>query len=454
MDPTDVIMDAPAWPGGALARRLRIRLTRQWRRLSHYVANRDALMLLPERAVVLAVIALLWVSIFTLLARQYDDAEASAIRDTGNLARAFEENTQRIVSGIDDILLSLRSDYAADPEQFDLRAWQHGHMRADRLNVQLGMIGPNGWLRHSTMGRPGGKADTPHDLHDREHFRAQLDPAHDDLFISKALVGRGSDQWTIQFTRKLTRARRQLRRRDRILTGLRRVIAFLRHVGRRQRRYHAHRNRRIYPRPRSAPRRGTGRRYSGQVVLHDVTASDRGPLHNQRSCGRRAVYHQLSPDSDLPLVVVVGFDRAQVFQAYEHERSRLLQVGGIATCIIVVFGFLWIALRRRWIVSRRLLRLTLDSISEGIILVDEKGQTPVMNNRAVELLGTTGQWNLSTTTGAAPASKDNLPQRYGVTIPQADATGLPAGDSLTQIYATTAGSSRCTATRRYPAARS
>ncbi len=38
---------------------------------------------------------------------------------------------------------------------------------------------------------------------DRPHFQAQLDPSHDDLFISSPVIGRGSGEQTIQFTRKV-----------------------------------------------------------------------------------------------------------------------------------------------------------------------------------------------------------------------------------------------------------
>ena len=41
------------------------------------------------------------------------------------------------------------------------------------------------------------------DIADREHFRAQLNPARDELFISSPVLGRRSGKWTVQFTRKL-----------------------------------------------------------------------------------------------------------------------------------------------------------------------------------------------------------------------------------------------------------
>ena len=435
MDPTDAVVDAHAGPGRAL-RRWRIRLNRQWSRLSRYVRDRDALMLLPECAVVLTIIALLWGSIFALLARQYETAEVSAVRDTGNLARAFEENTQRIISGIDDILLSLRSDYAADPEKFDLRVWQRGHMRADRLNVQLGTIGPNGWLRHSTMGPAGGKADTPHDLSDRPHFRVHLDPAHDELFISQALLGRGSDTWTIQFTRKMMRA-------DGSFDG---VIVYSLGCDELSRFYNTLDigNGTILLlgtdgliRARAPVRPGALGSTIQEPTLSRMLRTE--PEGHYVTTGevvgtRRIVSFRRIPD--LPLVVMVGLDRAEVFAPYVHARSRLLQTGTISTALVILFGVLWIALRRRWIVSKRLLQLTLESISEGIILVDAQGRTPVINKRAVELLGQPDQANMLRISRGKPAPGAEMPPPHGVTIPQPDMTGLPAADALTQVVRT------------------
>src|SRR5258708_33140345 len=40
-------------------------------------------------------------------------------------------------------------------------------------------------------------------LGDREHFRKQLDPAIDKLFISEPVLGRASGKRSIQFTRRL-----------------------------------------------------------------------------------------------------------------------------------------------------------------------------------------------------------------------------------------------------------
>ena len=102
--------------------------------------------LLPECGAILCFIVLIWASIWLGTAKQYDADARAADRDTGNLARAFEENTARIVAGIDQILLSVRASYADNPGHFDLVAWERRQTRTDPFTLQIALVGTDGWL--------------------------------------------------------------------------------------------------------------------------------------------------------------------------------------------------------------------------------------------------------------------------------------------------------------------
>jgi len=65
--------------------------------------------------------------------------------------------------------------------------------------VQVAIIDATGILRASNVGP---KPTPPLDLSDREHYRAHIDGSEDKLFISKPLVGRSSQQWSVQVTRR------------------------------------------------------------------------------------------------------------------------------------------------------------------------------------------------------------------------------------------------------------
>lgn len=71
--------------------------------------------------------------------------------------------------------------------------------------LQVGIIDADGYLSYSSLGT----ADRIY-LGDREHFKVHLDRTDDGLFISKPVLGRVSQQWSIQFSKPI-RAQGQLR---------------------------------------------------------------------------------------------------------------------------------------------------------------------------------------------------------------------------------------------------
>ena len=346
--------------------------------------DRNSLMLLPECAAVLGFVAVIWVGIVMMLAQQYESAERDAVRATGNLARAFEENTERIVAGVDQVLLSMRTTYAANPAGFNLVEWQRQQMRSDRFMVQMALIGPDGIVRSSTM---GGTAAAGIDLSDREHFRAQRKSARDELFISKPMKGRISGQLSIQFTRKLlgpdggfagvlvlSLGCEELSRFYDTMELGHGMVALAGTDG--------------IIRARGPLREGAvGVDISGQPYFPRIRARHHGDFLAESPINgvERVMSFRRLPD--LPLVVLVGIDTAEVFLAYRETRTHALLIGGIATLVLLLLGTLWVLLRRRWIASRRALRLTLDSISQGVVMIDTNGHAPVMNRRALELLG-------------------------------------------------------------------
>ncbi len=353
------------------------------RRVSAYLDGRDTLKLLPECVAVIGFIGVIWFSIGAMLGQQYDAAERAAVRDTGNLAHAFEANTERIVAGIDQILLSVRTAYADAPDSFDPNAWQRRQMWPDRFMVQLAMIGLDGFARGATM---GGAAMQRVDLSDQDYFRAQLVPDRDALFISKPVAGPAGGQWTVQFTRKVLNQDGGLagvlvvslgcdelsRFYDRLELG-HGMLALAGTDG-------------IIRARRPLREGGIGSDISGDPFFGRIRAGRHGAtLASSPIDGvERVVSFRRLPDQ--PLVVLVGFDTAQVFQSYSTTRARALMAGGAATVGVLLLGTLWILLRRRGIASKRALRLTLETISQGIVLLDASGHAPVMNRRALELL--------------------------------------------------------------------
>ena len=128
--------------------------------------------------------------------------EAAAYNDTANLALVFEENIIRLIQAHDQILLFARASFAADPDRFDLMQWAHVQKFVADVSLQIVIINKEGMLAATTLGMP----KAPMDLSDREHFRVHIDTDGDELFISKPVFGRVSGKWSIQLSRRIIAA--------------------------------------------------------------------------------------------------------------------------------------------------------------------------------------------------------------------------------------------------------
>jgi len=338
--------------------------------------------LVPELAAIGCFLALLWVSIGILLHHEYRSAETTAMQTTGNLARAFEESTRRTIGQIDQILLSARAFYRAQGAQFDFDEWARTQTLPDKMTAAIGMADSTGQVFADTLPLPAGI-----NIADRPHFRAQIDPAHDDLFISQPVHGRVTGQDTIQFTRKLLGPHGEFAGVAVFSLGCIELSRFYQTLD-------------------------LG---NGFVSLLSATGTilARGPLLADRIGGRiseTGTFGRLFTETsgairfrgqrtqveeivsfrrlrDYPLIVMVGLDTDTVFQQYRSLGRRAVAIGIGATLAISVIGALWLQQKRRSVASRRALTITLETISQGILMVDAWGNVPVVNPRALDLLG-------------------------------------------------------------------
>jgi signal transduction histidine kinase/ActR/RegA family two-component response regulator len=225
------------------------------------------------------------------------------------------------------------------------------------------------------------------DLSDREHIRVQLDhPEEDKLFISKPVIGRVSQKWSIQFSRKLFDRQGALAgvivvsldpyylsrfyesldvgRGSILLVGLDGIIR---------------------------ARAPNGENFIGKSLAGDSMARiASGPAQGRFDAvstldglDRIYTYRRLA---DYPLAVLVGLASDDVFAAYRTERLQYFWAAGALTALALIIGAVVIAQRRRLLRSQVELTATLENISQGILMIDEMGRVPVINRRAVELL--------------------------------------------------------------------
>jgi diguanylate cyclase (GGDEF)-like protein len=342
----------------------------------------DLKSILPETVAILGLVALLWSSIGILLTRERQHAIDAAMNTTAVLAKAFEEGTKRIITEVDQTLLSARTSYVLEGDNFDIQKWAKTMVRSDDLRVQIALMDRDGNQVKSTLARSNLRTVN---IADRPHFRAQLDPSHDDLYISNPVVGRGSGAQTIQFTRKVLDSDGNFDGIAVLSLGCAELSSFydtsevgdgfvslLTSEGV------------LLARGPSEP--GIiGKSVAGEPDFQSLLKNSSGSLWWRNSSGSKRIisYRHVR---GYPLLVEVAFNNDRIFRQYWYSVEHYVVTGLVATTVILLIGGFWVQQRRRTLVSGRALSLTLANMSQGIALIDARGSLPVINDHALKLL--------------------------------------------------------------------
>ena len=147
-----------------------------------------------------ALIATIWLAITLQINTDRRAMLQSLTHEAVNLALVFEQSTDRTAHDLDRILKYLRSSWERTGYMADWPQLVQEEFTFNKRTVQIAVIDPKGMMvTSSKMLYP----DPPVDLSDREHFKVHAEARTDQLFISKPLLGRASNKWSVQFTRPL-----------------------------------------------------------------------------------------------------------------------------------------------------------------------------------------------------------------------------------------------------------
>jgi signal transduction histidine kinase/CheY-like chemotaxis protein len=338
-------------------------------------------MLGVQLAVLAVLVAMIWGSIALHLIGERAQYQSSAWQDTANLARGFAESITRTVDAVDQVMLTSRAAYRLDPARFDLAALAPRNQILSDLTLQVALTDTRGIMTASNLGPSAGI-----DLSDREHIRVQIDNPADTLFISKPVLGRVSNRWSIQFSRKVYDATGafagvmvisldpdyfarfyqslDIGRGAITLVGIDGVI-----------------------RARAPPvDTAIGSRISPPALRNMLSPEPSGRysgISGVDGVDRIYSYRRLTRYN---LAVVVGVATDEAFAPYRSDRRQYLFVGTIVTVMVLATGAALIRLGQNQARAQRSLAATLANMSQGIVMVDPQGRVPVMNHRAVELL--------------------------------------------------------------------
>jgi signal transduction histidine kinase/ActR/RegA family two-component response regulator len=328
------------------------------------------------------VICLLWAGIGLNLRHEYDHAEQEALHDTANLAHAFEENITRTIEGVDQALLFMRAARQYGTAGLGLGHWADTRPLLGDLHVQMGISDRNGNVIWSNLT----SEPTRVNIADREHFQAPKNSSEDKLFISKPVVGRISGTRTIQFSRKLLAA-------DGSFNGVAVVSLDPDYLSRFYRSISIGDGSILLTRTDGlilarSPNSNTVPEwlphYATLRVLH---ATENGSFRGESSIDRVERIFSSRRLRNYPLTVTVGLATKDVFAPFIRSARIYVSAGAALSIAIIVVGFVMIRQRNALLASRQALAVTLEHMSQGIVMIDEDRNVRIFNQRALDLLG-------------------------------------------------------------------
>jgi diguanylate cyclase (GGDEF)-like protein len=346
----------------------------------------------------LAMIALIWGAVEFDLNAEYERSQVSALRSTTNLARLFEDQIVRTIKSNDRILKSLQISSVSGTLLPDFTRWAREIDGAGDFTAVLGVINADGMLVATSYGPLPEQLD----VSDREYFQVHRDSNEAGLFISEPIVNRVTNTPLIQLTRALRAphgefagvivaslsANKLVRFYESVdlgpdgaitLTGLDGIVRA------------------------SAGLRGNmvGRSMAGSELLRRVRTSDSGTYVSSGIVDGIARLISYRLVEGFPLAVWVGRAEYSIFETYWRNSYFYRSIAsGLTLCILIV---VILNIRHRKGLERareelranemltqeksRELELTLDHMSQGIMMVNADHEVALLNRQAIALLG-------------------------------------------------------------------
>ncbi len=333
-----------------------------------------------------AMVCALWLGIVTKHTENRAIDLAGAKRDLQNVTLLFEENVLRSIGEMDKALLYLRRSIEAGKGNHDFHSIVSTTDILSTLIVQVAIIDANGIMRASNVGPQPAPAT---DLSDREHYRFHIGRTTDDLFISKPVIGRASGKWSVQLTRRFLMP-------DGTFGGV--VVASFNpaHFESFYGRIDLGKGASYALLGADGIVRASGGDPDERFRLgQDLSATSLFPILKKDKLepfwesGAESATSQLfglRKVAGHPVVVSASLPERTVYGDSEHNAYIMLVAGLLLTLLI-----LW-ATRRAWLSEMQVkekaeqLQLTLDHMSQGIMMVTRDLQIPILNRKSLDLL--------------------------------------------------------------------
>jgi signal transduction histidine kinase/DNA-binding NarL/FixJ family response regulator len=330
------------------------------------------------------VVLLLWLGIAAYLLQKHQSSLDDAGQESRNLTHAFEENIRRTVEAIDTTIRTARVARARDRDGFDLAAWGRDSGLNQELTLQLSLVDRTGDVAVTNLNAMTSKRTN---IADREHFTTPRDMVADDLFISRPVLGRVSGRWSVQFVRKLLDAKGGF---DGVIVAsldpafLSRFYSSL-DIGRGALLLLGRDGIVRSSAPEVLAKLGSD--LSGTPLMTGMSLEAHGTVTMAATTdGIERIFSWRRADP-YGLLVVVGLSTLDALSDYQQDMRGSIAIGLVLTLLTLLVSTALARRRRDVMLSREMLRAAVENISQGLLVVDNQRRVPLMNARAVELLG-------------------------------------------------------------------
>ncbi|MDY7578226.1 ATP-binding protein [Herbaspirillum sp. RTI4] len=167
----------------------------RWLKFSAVTSRIDVRLLLGLFAAVL--IAIVWLLTLLQLNEMRKTQITDAQRDVRSLARVFQEHAARTLEAADQASVYLRYRYNIAGTKLNINQDLKEGLGSDHIYNLFSIVDEKGDVVLSS------KPFVPVNLSDREHIRVHMITNSDALYVSKPLLGRVSNKWSIQMTRRI-----------------------------------------------------------------------------------------------------------------------------------------------------------------------------------------------------------------------------------------------------------
>jgi diguanylate cyclase (GGDEF)-like protein len=332
------------------------------------------------------IITMLWVGIIVKYFDRAHDDLREAERTDQNFAMVFEENVLRSLGEIDKALLYLRRSIETRKDSTDYQTIITTTDVLSEIIVQEAIIDAKGIMRATNVGPQPAK---PIDLSDREHYRVHVHSTEDKLFISKPVVGRASGQWSVQVTRRFLNS-------DGSFGGV--VVASLNpaHFTKFYNKIDFGSTAAISMIGSDGVVRSSGGSAVGRYALGQNLTSTK--LYKYIASGTDATFEAKAPSTGDNMLVTLRKVRGYpLWVSVSVKKSDILKgswlglegnvLAGLALTMILLAAMEQI-LRNETKAKQKAeqLQLTLEHMSQGIMLVTKDLQIPIINRKCGELL--------------------------------------------------------------------